>query len=83
MYIWVFLTSLQIMIHFPLMNINFPSNANYVFKLMKSIVNIDIFESRASLEASLDFGDEKPYNMLFDSLDIFQKAFNLLDIICT
>lgn len=63
MYIWVFLTSLQIMIHFPLMDVNFPSNANYMYKLMREVVTIDIFPSKETLSRSLDFGDERPFNM--------------------
>lgn len=53
------------------MDVNFPSNANYMFKLMREVVTIDIFPSKDTLSASMDFGNQKPFNMQFDSLDIF------------
>ena len=62
-------------IHMPLLDINFPSNANYVFSMLISIVTLDLFPSEDVLNSLFDFDEEEPYNSRFDNLDIFLIAY--------
>ena len=58
-------------IHMPLMDINFPSNANYIFSMLISIVTLDLFPSADALDSLFDFPDQVAYNDRFSNLDIF------------
>ena len=55
----------------PLLDINFPSNANYVFSMLISIVTLDLFPSEEVLDFFFTFPPEEAYNDRFDSLNIF------------
>ena len=65
-------------IHMPLLDINMPSNANYVFSMLISIVTLDLFPSEDVLNALFTFPDQIPYNDRFDNLDIFQLFHEIL-----
>ena len=44
-FVWGLLNCLQILAHFPLVNINMPANAHIVFMLLVKIANIQIIEN--------------------------------------
>ena len=73
-YLWGLINSLQMVIHMPLLDINMPSNANYVFLMLISIVTLDLFPSEDVLNALFTFPDSIPFNDRFDNLDIFQNC---------
>ena len=43
-FVWGLLNCLQIISHFPLININMPANAHTVFMILVEIANIEIIE---------------------------------------
>ena len=44
-FVWGLLNCLQILSHFPLMNINMPANAHIFFMILVKIANIQIIEN--------------------------------------
>ena len=57
-YLWGFINSLQIVIHMPLLDINFPANANYIFSMLISIVTLNLIPSDSILNKLFSFPEE-------------------------
>ena len=77
-YLWGLINSLQMVIHMPLLDINFPANANYVFSMLIQIVTLDLFPSEDALNYFFDFPDDSGYNERFNNLDIFSILVSII-----
>ena len=62
------INNLQFTMHTPLLDINFPANANLVFNFIISIVTFDVFPSEDALNQIFQFPEASPYNERFDEI---------------
>lgn len=70
--LWTMINTLQIIAHFPMLKINFPSNALLCFKSIIDIANMNIIP-KAYIKAVLA-------TVVTDSSDNVRESFNQMDI---
>ena len=47
--VWMFLNSLQLIVHLPIMNVAFPANVMIILRVMMPVVMFDILEYKGSI----------------------------------
>jgi hypothetical protein len=62
---------LQIIVHMPLLDIQFPENAKFLYSLIISITKFDILPSQTIESSVFEFDEEDAINENFAYLDIF------------
>ena len=65
------INALQIMVHYPLLSVDFPINALTFFNLVIEISYFDFIPSENYLNLLFNFTKNESYNEQFESLDIF------------
>ncbi|CDW88792.1 cadg domain containing protein [Stylonychia lemnae] len=76
-YLWGMINVLQITVHMPLFNINYPPNAKFISSLLVSVCTFDFIPSEEAIINAFQFEGDEPYDSNFDALDIFQLKINL------
>ena len=65
------INGLQIIVHLPLLHLNFPVNALIFFSSLMKISYFDLLPSDKILGYLFTFADNKPFNDEFEAMDIF------------
>ncbi len=69
--LWGLVNSLQITVRSPLIQVNFPENAQTFFSTLFMVTNFDIIPSDVMNGLIFAMGDSQPMNSRFGKLDIF------------
>ncbi len=69
------INSLNILVHLPLIKINFPANIQIFMSYFMGISNFDFLPTEFISEQLLEFTPTDPLSDKFEEVDIFSKAY--------
>ena len=70
-FVWGMINAQQIIVHLPLLDINFPQNAKSLFGTIYSLTTFQLVPSETIIKGIYNFKDDNSYNKKFEEFDIF------------
>ena len=63
---------MQIVVHFPLFNISYPTNVQYVNALLIEVLTFNVVNTDSMYKKMFQFTNDEPFKTNFDEMDIFE-----------
>ena len=69
--LWGMIGTMQVIVHLPLIYVNFPANAVNFYGFILDVAKFQMFNVESFMQFLFYFDESFPYNDQFDAIDIF------------